>query len=101
MLAALHPALELLAVTAVNGNVAGPFATHNSLRVLDFIGRSDIPVFQGSRKPILRADQPIPRDQRKATGIHVEVLPLPEAQSVKQPGGAVEFLVETFRHARE
>lgn len=101
MLAALHPQLELLAVTAVNGNVAVTFATDNSLRVLDFIDRSDIPVFQGSRKPIMRADQPVPRDQRKATGIHVEVLPLPEAHSVRQPRGAVEFLVETFRDTSE
>ncbi len=97
MLGALHPDLELLAVTTVNGNVAVDYCTDNSLRVLDFIGRSDIPVFEGSRKPILRADHPVPRAQRKATGIHVEVLPLPEATSRKQPKGAVQWLVETFR----
>lgn len=101
MLGALHPELELLAVTTVNGNVAVDFCTDNSLRVLDFIGRSDIPVFEGSRKPILRADHPVPRALRKATGIHVEVLPLPEATSRKQPRGAVEWLVETFRTASD
>lgn len=101
MLGALHPDLELLAVTTVNGNVAVNFCTDNSLRVLDFIGRSEIPVYEGNRKPIVRNDSPIPRAERKATGIHVDVLPLPDARSRKQAKGAVDFLIDTFRNARE
>ena len=36
MLAALHPELELIGVTTVNGNVEVRYCTDNSLRTLDF-----------------------------------------------------------------
>ena len=61
MLAALHPALELVACTTVNGNVEVEHCTDNTLRVLDYIGRSDIPVYEGLPKPLMREDFPIPR----------------------------------------
>ena len=54
MLAALHPALELVACTTVNGNVEVAQATDNTLRVLEWIGRSDIPVYEGLHRPIAR-----------------------------------------------
>ena len=44
LFAALHPELELVGVTTVNGNVPVHNCTDNSLRVLDFIGRSEVPV---------------------------------------------------------
>ena len=58
MLAALHPALDLVACTVVNGNVAVEYGTDNTLRVLDHIGRSDIPVHQGLARPLVRAGFP-------------------------------------------
>ena len=61
MLAALHPALELVACTTVNGNVEVEHCTDNTLRVLDHIGRSDIPVYEGLARPLVRPDFPIPR----------------------------------------
>ncbi|MCX5493325.1 nucleoside hydrolase [Kaistia dalseonensis] len=100
-LAALHPELELIAVTTVNGNVEIRYCTDNSLRTLDFIGRGDIPVYEGCPKPLVRADFPIPRAVKKDGGMHVNVLPLPDPVSRKQDKGAVEFLIETFRNATE
>lgn len=47
MFAALHPDIDLMAVTTVNGNVPVEHCTDNSLRVLDFIGRSEVPVYEG------------------------------------------------------
>ena len=38
MFAALHPDLELVAATTVNGNVPVDYCTENSLRVFDHIG---------------------------------------------------------------
>lgn len=52
MYAALHPDAELLGVTTVWGNVDVPLATTNTLRVLDRVGRWDVPVAQGAAGPI-------------------------------------------------
>jgi inosine-uridine nucleoside N-ribohydrolase len=38
-----HPALELAAVTTVNGNVEVGRSTDNSLRTLDWVGCGEIP----------------------------------------------------------
>lgn len=99
MFAALHPELELVGVSTVNGNVPVQNTTDNSLRVLDFIGRSDVPVYQGLSRPIVRLD--FPKSKRfssdSALDMHGTHLPIPEAHSSKQDAGAVEFLVETFR----
>lgn len=101
MLAALHPALELVGVTTVNGNVEVQYCTDNSLRTLDFIGRGDIPVFEGLNRPLTRADFPIPRAIKKSTGVHGLELPLPAPSSRKQSAHAIEFLIETYRAATE
>ncbi|MBX6320384.1 MAG: nucleoside hydrolase [Rhodospirillaceae bacterium] len=102
MLAALHPALELVACTTVNGNVEAPYATDNTLRVLDHIGRSDVPVHEGLARPIVRPDFPVPRRERDLAGqIHGRTLPVPPPRRGKAPGGAVEFLIETYRRAGE
>ncbi|MEP3277758.1 MAG: nucleoside hydrolase [Stappiaceae bacterium] len=98
MLAALHSDLDLVGVTTVNGNAEVHYCTDNSLRVLDHIGRSDIPVFEGASKPIVRPDFPVPRSKDDLTDkIHGKTLPLPEATSVKANKHAVEFLIETYR----
>jgi inosine-uridine nucleoside N-ribohydrolase len=102
MLAALHPDLELIGCTTVNGNVPVEHCTDNTLRVLDHIGRGDIPVFEGLARPLVRADFPIPRRQRDLAGrYHPDTLPVPASALRKQQTGAVEFLIETFRAATE
>ncbi len=102
MLAALHPALELVACTTVNGNVEVPYATDNTLRVLDHIGRSDVPVHEGLARPLVRVDFPIPRRERDLAGqIHGRTLPVPPPGRGKAAMGAVEFLIETYRRGGE
>ena len=44
MLAALHPDINLIACTTVWGNRPVANTTDNTLRVLDYIGHSEIPV---------------------------------------------------------
>jgi len=61
MLAALHPALELVGCTTVNGNTAVENCTDNTLRVIEHIGRPDIPVHQGMTRPLVRKTFPTPR----------------------------------------
>jgi inosine-uridine nucleoside N-ribohydrolase len=102
MLAALHPALELVACTTVNGNVALEHTTDNTLRVLDHIGCSHIPVHQGLSRPLVRPDFPIPRSTDDRAGkFHGRTLSLPAPKSAKASAGAVEFLIETYRNATD
>lgn len=51
MFAALHPDLDLIGVTTVNGNVPLGNTTDNTLRVLDWTGTPDIPVFAACHGP--------------------------------------------------
>jgi inosine-uridine nucleoside N-ribohydrolase len=103
MFAALHPELDLIGVTTVNGNVPLENTTDNTLRVLDWIGRSDIPVFAGLSRPIARLDFPSAKhfEQDSGNDPHGSALPIPEPHSVREGTGAVEFLVETLRATTE
>jgi inosine-uridine nucleoside N-ribohydrolase len=102
MLAALHPELDLIAVTSVSGNVDIDHTTENSLRVLDHVGRSDVPVYRGAERPIARPDQPVARDIRKSrweggiSPVHGEFLDLPEATSKEQEKRAPIALLDIF-----
>jgi inosine-uridine nucleoside N-ribohydrolase len=101
MLAALHPDLELVGATTVNGNVPVEVCTENSLRTFDWIGVR-VPVYQGVARPIARDDFPIPRsDVASSRPVHGRYLDIPPATSSAQTTGAVEFLIETYRAATE
>lgn len=95
MFAALHPDLELLAATTVNGNVPVQNCTENSLRTFDYIGAS-VPVYQGMQTPMARPDFPVPRAVKGTSPIHGDYLPIPEATSKPQPEHAVDFIVRTL-----
>lgn len=100
MLAALHPALELVGVTTVSGNVPLPNTTENTLRVLDHIGRGDIPVHPGAAQPLVRDDLPIPRADTDLSAYHDDYLDLPPSTSRPQETRAAGYLAERFRQAR-
>ncbi|MGL4175561.1 MAG: nucleoside hydrolase [Dermatophilaceae bacterium] len=53
LLAALHPGLELRAVTCVGGNAPLADVVRNTLRVLETAGRGDVPVAAGAARPLL------------------------------------------------
>ncbi len=52
LLAARSPALQLLGVTCVNGNVDLKSVCRNTLQVLEAAGRDDVPVASGSALPL-------------------------------------------------
>ncbi|MER3437673.1 MAG: nucleoside hydrolase [Chloroflexota bacterium] len=74
------PHAELVAATTVAGNVDVDQATANTLRVLDFLGATHVPVHRGASKPLVRelrdaryfhgrdglGEAPIPASQRQA-----------------------------------
>lgn len=96
MLAALHPELDLVAVTTVNGNIEVEKCTDNTLRTLEWIGRADIPVYEGLAHPIVREDFPTPRATKRDPKVHMAVLPLPEPKGQKKDLSAPVFLSQIF-----
>jgi len=91
LLALASPELELLGVTTVHGNQTLDKTTENALRVLELVGRTDIPVARG-------ADRPLVRELHVAAHVHGEsgldgpALPAATAEPLAQ--SAVDFLVE-------
>jgi len=64
LLAALHPALDLRAVSCVGGNAPVDDVVRNTLLVLETAGRTDVPVARGAERPLLEA----PVDARHVHG---------------------------------
>ncbi|MCH8207246.1 MAG: nucleoside hydrolase, partial [Chloroflexi bacterium] len=52
MMALQSPDLDVLALTTVGGNAALRHTTRNALRVLEYMGREDIPVLRGAARPL-------------------------------------------------
>lgn len=96
MLAAVHPALELTAITTVNGNVPVDHCTENTLRVLDYIGKDNVPVYEGSPTPFARSNFPVPRIHGEVSQVHGNYLDIAAARSRKKAEKAAIFLTEYF-----
>jgi inosine-uridine nucleoside N-ribohydrolase len=54
LLALASPELDLLGVTTVAGNQTLELTTANAIRVLDHVGRDDVPVSAGAARPLVR-----------------------------------------------
>ena len=91
LLALGSPEVDLLGVTTVHGNQTLDKTTENALRVLELVGRTDVPVARG-------ADRPLVRELHVAAHVHGESgldgpeLPPATTQPVAQH--AVDFLLE-------
>jgi inosine-uridine nucleoside N-ribohydrolase len=94
LLALASPELELLGVTTVAGNQTIDKTTVNAIRLLEFAGRTEIPVAAG-------ADRPLVREQYVASYVHGETgldgPDLPPAQSESLDRHAVDFLADKIR----
>ena len=65
LLALASPEARLAGITTVAGNQTLEKTTANALRILEFVGRRDVPVAAG-------ADRPIVRERRVAANVHGE-----------------------------
>ncbi|QMU97116.1 nucleoside hydrolase [Microbacterium esteraromaticum] len=97
MAAALHPDLDLVGVSCVNGNVTLDHVVDNTLRVLSHIG-VDVPVHRGAVRPLMRPDFPVPRHilNPEGSAFHADTLPLPASPLRESQTGAAQAIVDAF-----
>ena len=93
LLALASPEVELVGVSTVAGNVPLHRTTDNTLRLLQWAGRDDVPVYAGSERPLVR-DAVAADDVHGATGLGAAHLP--EART-SPAGDGVEFLLSTLQ----
>ena len=96
LLALASPELEVMGIVAVAGNVPLHHTKRNAGRVLALAGRSEIPVYAGAVRPLVRRLVTAEHVHGK-TGLDGATLPEPEAEV--QPQHGVDFLVETLLSA--
>lgn len=94
MLALASPELEVLAITAVAGNVPLTRTALNARIVLEICGRPEIPVFAG-------CDRPLRRQLVTAEHVHgktgLDGIEMFEPAVPLQAGHAVDFIIDTLR----
>ncbi len=109
MMAVLHPDLDVLGITTVNGNKPLPNTTENTLRVIDLLGAGDkVPVYMGCADPMVaeltpdRHAESRQAPQKMEVGgevveYHSEYLDmLPPSTTKAQEKRAVPYLIDTL-----
>jgi inosine-uridine nucleoside N-ribohydrolase len=76
LLALASPEIELLGVTTVSGNQTLEKTTANAIRVLDHVGRADVPVAAGAPRPLIRERHTAP-EVHGESGLDGPALPAP------------------------
>jgi inosine-uridine nucleoside N-ribohydrolase len=89
LLALASPELELIAITTVSGNQTVDKTTDNALKILELAGRTDVPVYRGSERPIVRA-RDVAAHVHGESGLDGPDLPAPSQAA--QEGHAVDYL---------
>ena len=98
LFAALHPDLDLRAVTCVDGNAPLADVVRNTLTVLDACGREDVPVAAGAERPLLE-------ERADARHVHGDDgmgdLDWPKSEREPDPRHAVELLRDVLLETAE
>ncbi len=98
LLALASPEVDVLGITTVGGNSTLEKTTVNALRVLEAVGRSDIPVAAGADRPLVRPLH-VAEHVHGASGMDGPVLPDPVARPVS--GHAVDVMAQWIRAAAD
>ena len=91
LLALASPEVEVLGITTVAGNQTLAKTTINALKLLEFTGRTDIPVAAGCARPLVREPY-VAAHVHGESGMDGPELPDPQTRQVEQH--AVDFLAE-------
>jgi inosine-uridine nucleoside N-ribohydrolase len=98
LLALASPELELIGVTTVSGNQTLEKTTANAIRVLDHIGRDDVPVAAGAPRPLVR-------ERRTAGEVHGETgldgPSLPAPSRAANPTHAIDWIAQALAASAE
>ncbi len=86
----VSPELDILGITPVCGNQPLARTARNALQICELGGRTDVPVYAGCSRPLVR--EPIHGLFHGTTGLGNVVLPEPE--KLLEDKGAVEFMIE-------
>lgn len=95
MLALQSPELEVIGITIVAGNSPAELGFQNAKRVLNFLGRLDVPVYVGANRPRVR-EYVNALDTHGADGLGESFLPEVPGQEIPEKS-AVEFMRETLK----
>jgi pyrimidine-specific ribonucleoside hydrolase len=94
LLALASPEVKLLGVTTVSGNQTLEKTTANAIRVLDHVGRHDIPVAAGAPQPLLR-------EWHVAAAVHgdsgLDGPDLPPPSRAPEPTHAIDWIAATVQ----
>jgi purine nucleosidase/pyrimidine-specific ribonucleoside hydrolase len=94
ILALKHPDLNVLALTAVSGNLTADRTSINARKILEFMGRADIPVAQGPLSPL---ERPYPRDPFSHGDDGLGNTGLPEPATELDGREAAHLIVDTVK----
>lgn len=94
VIAAKAPYLDLLAVTAVNGNYPVDITAKNARKIIEMLGRTDIPVARGMAQPMVR---PCPKDPFSHGADGQAENFLPEPQMPLSPLHGIDLIIETVK----
>lgn len=94
LFALASPALEVLGLTTIYGNVLTDMATRNALHLLEFAGRTNIPVVQGAAQPLHVRYHGAASFVHGDDGLGNTNQPLPSLTPHTQ--SAAQFIVETI-----
>ena len=96
LLAARHPALELLAITTVAGNQSIEKTTQNALKVCTLANIRNVPVAMGMDRPLVRPARHA-ADIHGASGMDGPSVPEPDIELA--PQHAVDLLIELLMNS--
>ncbi len=98
LLAFASPELDLLGITTVAGNVPLALTQTNARKICELADRTDIPVYAGCPRPLMRSLTTAEEVHGK-TGL--EGVALPNPQMPIQSAHAVDFLIDTITQAQQ
>lgn len=103
MTALLSADLEVLGICSVNGNRGIEFTTENTLRVVEYMGASDVPVYKGCALPMVasltlgrRKEIPYRGPEDPKDNVHGDYVELPPSTISTAPIVAASWLTETL-----
>jgi inosine-uridine nucleoside N-ribohydrolase len=88
LLFALGAGVTITGISIVGGNVDVNKCTRNTLQILEFVRRGDIPVYKGAPQPLKRLSQPLPQVFGECGMAGAD---LPKPQISEQKADAREF----------